>query len=543
MQAMEINAFTLPALFDQSAPADTRKTLYFDLSGQEITFAIFYNRVELVTELLKKQGVKRGDVVAIFSDNVANWACAYFAIARTGAIALPLLQEMSDHDLALFLNAHRVRLVFTSDLHKERLARLDVKSLTTLVSMENFAVETLSESRERVHEKWGREFARLKKAAIEFIRLTEAEDPLDTKPEDPFCILYVPDETNRWQQIYLTHQNIISAAVNISRQLELSEHDRIAVFLPLSLTLPALLGILIPLLVNAQAVLLTKPNDERQLQSYLNQFQPTHLFADSSFAEWVFKKAQTTEKRGSLLKRSLWLIDKLFLRVSDKIEEEFVFPQKYHWLICTNFAPLGKQLKRFLRERQIAHHLLFGHFQSCSLFLVGQATDDFVWMEGKMLPEFEWYLSSENDSKTGELCIKGPMVSLNKSDRMASSGGYLKTGWMARQKDDSVQILGPSIHLIALPEGMFVFPELIEATLNEYEWVAESLVYLEGDALFVRLYPDPGKVGPLARQHPERLAMELLQTVTKHLPPYAHLKGVSIESEPFAKNAFGQILR
>ncbi len=542
---MESKLSTLPALFEQSTPPDMRKVLYFDLNGQEISYAIFYNRVELVTEMLKRQKIRKGDIIAILSDNLANWACAYFAVARTGAIALPLMPEMTDHDLTLFLNAHEVQLAFTCESQKQRLMNLNVKSLTTLIVLENFALEKLPEDRINVQEKLGREFEKFKKAAREFIGRPDEEETVEIEPNDPFCILYVPDTQNQWRQIYLTHQNITSAAAIVADRLSLKDTHRIAVFLPLSLTLPALLGIMVPLLVNAQAVLLIKPQNTRQLQNYLQQFNPTHLFTDSAFAEWVFKGSKKAEVQETLLKRSLRVISRLVSGVLGKSgKTESLELKKYHWLICTNFVPLGKQFKQYLQKQKIEHQLMLGNFETASVFLTGQANDEFCWIEGKILPEFDWDIASaQPKGDSGELRLKGPMVSVNKVEQNEQNDGYLHTGWLARKTDGTLQILGRKESRIVLPDGKQIFPELIEATLNEYDWVADSMVYLESNALFVRLYPDPEKAGELSRQYPERLAIELLQNINKTLPSQAQLKGVSIEDEPFKKNIFGQILR
>ncbi len=541
---MEIKIRTLPDLFEQSAPSDTRKTLYFDLTGQEITFAVFYNRVELATELLKKLGVKKGQTVAILSDNLANWACAYFAIARVGAIALPLLPEMNDHDITLFLNAHEVRLVFTSAAYTQRLSRLDVKSLTVLVSLEDFSLKHLAADREKVHERLGRELERFKKAALEFIRGAVEEDVPTIQADDPFCVLYVPDEKNRWRPVHLSQQNIVSAAVAVARALKLNETHRLALFLPLSLTLPALLGILVPLLVNAQSIFLKRTEDACTLQDQLKQFQPTHLFVDTAMAQAVFKSTRPKPAfKTSLIRRSLKALSTWFGRVAGKSEtRKCAFPEGYHWLICTNFAPLGIQLKRYLQEQKIAHHLLFGSFNSASVFLTGKADNDFCWVRGQILPALEWRIEAPAESDVATLWLKGPMLSLSDAVQR-SEDGFMNTEWVADEKERTVRILGPLGHQLKSASGKAVAPELIEAILNEYDWVAESWVYLEGEALFVRLYPDPQKVGDAARKYPERLALELLQKIRTSLPESVQIKGISIESEPFKRNVFGQILR
>ncbi len=542
---MESKTLTLGQLFEQSAPEDSRKTLYFDRNGQELTFAVFYNRVELVTELLKKQGIKKGDVVALLSENTVNWACAYFAIARVGGVALPLLPEMSDRDLALFFSAHEVALAFTSSGQKERLRQFAIGSLRTIVALENFSVEKLPENKEDFPGKLEREFEKFKKAALVFMKGLREEETVEVTPDDPFCILYVPDTKNCWQQVHLSHRNIISAAENLAQTLQLHAEHRVAIFLPLSFTLPVLLGVLIPLLVNAQAVLSDFPQDEKQFRQWLKRFRPTHLLVDTNYAQRLFKQSRKAGATESLFKRSLRLIRRLalgFFKTSQP--KDSVFSQNLQWLICTNFAPLGKQLRQFLVREKINHRLLLGHFQTASVFMTGKAEDNLYWAQGQLLPQFEWKILAEgDDEKSGELALRGPMVSLNESDKKEITDGYLKTGWLVRRHEARLCVLGRKASRILLPSGECIFPELLEAVLNEYDWVAESLVYLEGDALFVRLYPETVYANKVARTHPERLAIELLQHINKQLPENARLHGVSIEEEPFKKNILGQIIR
>ena len=54
-----------------------------------LTYNEFRNRILALATRLHKEGVKKGDHVAILAENSQNWGIAYFAVIRLGPLPCP----------------------------------------------------------------------------------------------------------------------------------------------------------------------------------------------------------------------------------------------------------------------------------------------------------------------------------------------------------------------------------------------------------------------------------------------------------------------
>lgn len=96
-------------------------------TGQRLTFAQFDVRCNRVANYLVAHGVQEGDRVAVYSRNSEFLACALFAIARAGAIAVVLNWRLQEAELSYILSdSAPVALLYEeafSDVAKTLLAR------------------------------------------------------------------------------------------------------------------------------------------------------------------------------------------------------------------------------------------------------------------------------------------------------------------------------------------------------------------------------------------------------------------------------------
>ena len=63
-----------------------------------ITYQEFWTSINRLALLLKDMGVKKGERVAILGENSPNWAIAYLAIVRVGAVTVPILPDLPESD-------------------------------------------------------------------------------------------------------------------------------------------------------------------------------------------------------------------------------------------------------------------------------------------------------------------------------------------------------------------------------------------------------------------------------------------------------------
>ena len=86
-----------------------------DGAVRSLTYGELHAEVCRLAAALRRLGVKKGDVVAIFMPMVPEIVVALFAIARIGAIVLPLFSGYGAAAVSSRLNAAAAKALFTAD--------------------------------------------------------------------------------------------------------------------------------------------------------------------------------------------------------------------------------------------------------------------------------------------------------------------------------------------------------------------------------------------------------------------------------------------
>ena len=117
---------------------------------------------------------------------------------------------------------------------------------------------------------------------------------------------------------------------------------------------------------------------------------------------------------------------------------------------------------------------------------------------GKAVDTLEITIDSSNPEKeVGEIILRGDNVMLGyyKNEKatkeIIDENGWMHTGDLGViDKDGNIYIKGRSKVMILGPSGKNIFPEEIEAVINNMDYIAESLVILEDNKLIGLIYPD-----------------------------------------------------
>jgi len=90
---IELPELTLKALFEYSTSTyDKRPALQF-VDGESTTYAELAQQVQSIQEMLYAYGIKEGDRVALYAENMPNWVAVYFAVSTMGAVIVPILPD------------------------------------------------------------------------------------------------------------------------------------------------------------------------------------------------------------------------------------------------------------------------------------------------------------------------------------------------------------------------------------------------------------------------------------------------------------------
>ena len=112
-------------------------------------------------------------------------------------------------------------------------------------------------------------------------------------------------------------------------------------------------------------------------------------------------------------------------------------------------------------------------------------------------------------------------------------------------EDGFLTIMGRSKTMILGPSGQNIYPEEIEAKLNNLPYVAESLIIDNHGELEALVYPDLEVLAKekIDREKTDKIMHENLETLNQELPSYSKVKKLKIMSEEFEKTPKRSIKR
>jgi long-chain acyl-CoA synthetase len=176
-----------------------------------------------------------------------------------------------------------------------------------------------------------------------------------------------------------------------------------------------------------------------------------------------------------------------------------------------------------------------------------------VGASGRKVDTLEVIIDSPDPAKVvGEIVLRGEnaMVGYYKNPEatkeIIDEEGWLHTGDLGLiDKDGFISIKGRCKSLILGSNGKNIYPEEIEATINNKNYVSESLVVYRDEKLVALIYPDSDRMAK------DNISIEGLQEILDHyrkevnsgLPKYMNITKFEIHPEEFVKTPKRSIKR
>ena len=124
--------------------------------------------------------------------------------------------------------------------------------------------------------------------------------------------------------------------------------------------------------------------------------------------------------------------------------------------------------------------------------------------------------------------------------------GWLRTGDMGvMDKDGYLFLRGRSKCMILGPSGQNIYPEEIEAVINNVTYVVDSLVIEDNGGLTALIYPDyhQAELDGMSRSDLEKRLRDALPEINKEVPNYAKIKDIEFMPEDFERTPKRSIKR
>lgn len=521
-----------------------------DYKGTTLQYKDVARIIEKMHIVFRHAGVKEGDRIGLCGRNSANWTAAFLSTITYGAVAVPILHEFKADNVHNIVNHSDAKLLFVGDQVWENFNEAAMPNLQGIIELKDFNLvvsrsEQLTYAREHLNEEFGKLYpCRFRANDVCYRR---------EKPEELAIINYTSGTTGYSKGVMLPYRSIMSNIAHVHDKVGLKAGDRIVSMLPLGHIFGLVVDFLYGITVGAHLWFLTRMPSPKIIAESFGKIQPRMIACVPLVVEKIFKKnilPQVDNRLGKLLLKLPIISDKIKEQIKKQAME--VFGGNFIEIIVGG-APFNQEVEAFLRKINFPYTIAYGMTEAAPLICHSRWDELEYTSCGKTVANMETrVLSDDPENIPGELICKGMNVMLGyykneeATRQTIDKDGWLHTGDMAiKDAEGNIFIKGRCKNMLLTASGQNIYPEEIEARLNNMPLINESLVLLSGDKLIALIYPDNDEAFAQNLDHAKlEAAIEANRIeINRSLPAYAQITRVKLYPEEFEKTAKKSIKR
>jgi long-chain acyl-CoA synthetase len=446
--------------------------------------------------LFKKAGVKPGDKIALLGRANPRWCITYLATITYGAVIVPILQDFNNNDIIHIINHSESRMMFVGDNYWDVIEPPQVERIEAVFSLTDFHC---------IFERDGHTLSKFQKDITRHYRdaypdgFSASDIAYPDVPNSAVCLLnYTSGTTGYSKGVMLTVNNLTA---NV--QFALDEHiyfrgSRILSFLPLAHAYGCAFDFLSPMAEGTHVTLLGKIPAAKILLEAMHEVKPHMICCVPLILEKIYRKqvAPMLEKGAMRWALKIPLIDHaIYSTIRRKLLD--VFGGTVGQFIVGG-AAISPETEEFLMRIKFPITVGYGMTETAPLISYTHWTGFKPGSVGRYLQK---YLEVRIDSPdpahvAGEIVVRGENVMAGYYKNEAATAEVLRDGWLhtgdigTMDPDGTLYIRGRSKTMILSSSGQNIYPEEIEAKLNNLYLVMESLVVERDGRLVAMVYPD-----------------------------------------------------
>ena len=522
-----------------------------DYQGPEYTYAQMSEMIMKRHLLFEQAGIRKGDKIALFGKNSANWAVGFMAVLTYGAVAVPILSDFKPEDAMNIVNHSDSVMLFVD---KQLFDGLDEKKMKNIVSV--FLLDDFSIAGKETSDKIRKINDGLDQAFTDKYKDGFSKDDLKFAEVDNSELVeinYTSGTTGFSKGVMLSANSLAANVTYAQRSIELNSGDKMLAVLPMAHCYGCAFDCLFPLTKGVHVTILGKiPATPLLLKAYA-EIRPHLILFIPLFFEKLYKK------------RLLPTISKFPMNVLLKtpgiknilhgvLRKKLVgtFGGRFREVVLGG-APLSAEVEAFFRKIKFPFTIGYGMTECGPLISYDGWKTSRPASSGKILDVAELKIdSSDPYNEVGEIMVRGEVLMdgyyKNEEATKATidTDGWLHTGDLGvTDPEGYIYIRGRSKSMLLGPSGQNIYPEEIEAQLNNLPYISETVVLMNDDhKLEALVYPDmdAAKEDGVEDQLAEKME-ENRKEINKHLKGYEGILKMHIHKEEFIKTPKRSIKR
>ncbi len=522
---------------------------FTDYQGQTFLFSDVGSRILKLHLLFEECGIKPGEKIALVGKNSANWGITYLGIITYGAVVVPVLPDFKPRDIEHIINHSDSLMVFIADNIFENIDTQKIKKVKSFISLQDFSIledrKKMKSGKEKAESAFNKKYPKGPVSAdIQFKPIPNPELAV---------ISYTSGTTGFTKGVMIPHNSLTANVVYANNNMPLDPDDAIVSFLPLAHAYGCAFEFLWPFTLGCHITFLTKTPSPQIILKAFKEIRPRLVLSVPLIIEKIYKKQllPVISKSSMQLLLKTPLVNKLiYKKIKTKLSA--AFGNNFHEVVIGG-APLNQDVELFLNKIGFPFSIGYGMTECGPLISYANWDKTRLGSAGKIVDTLEVKIDSADPyHEVGEIMVRGENVmqgyykNPEATEASLDKDGWLHTGDLGLiDKDQFIYIKGRSKSMILGPSGQNIYPEEVEARLNNMPFIQEALVVEQKGLLTAMIYPDYEAVDRL-----NITEKQLKQTLEHHknqlnnqIPVYMNISKIQIVPEEFEKTPKKSIKR
>ena len=524
---------------EESIKAHWNRPALGNFRGELFTFGEVATNIAKLHILYEKTGLKKGDKVALCAKNSARWGVAFFSANTYEAVVVPILADFHPESVNSLVDHSESKVLFTD---ADIWAKLDISQMPQVQAVVSTADFKLLYAAEEKIQKANDELDAL--FAEKYPNGFSAADvnyPTDNDKELAI-INYTSGTTSAPKGVMLRYE-CLSANVEFGqKRLPSYPEDKIVSMLPMAHMYGMMYELIYPLCGGSSIYYLGKTPTPALLLGAMSEVKPYLVVTVPLVMEKIFKSKVAPIVKKPIMKVicSIPGVNQLiFKKVRTSLLGAFGGNVRE---IIMGGAALNPEVEKWFKKFKLPFTVGYGMTEAAPLM----AYED--WWEfapkscGKAVDTVEVRIDSEDPyKKVGEIQARGVnIMSGYYKNEEATAAAFTADGWMRTgdlgllDKKGNIFIKGRSKNMILSANGQNIFPEEIEAVINNQPYVIESVVVDRKHSLVGLVYIDKDKLQADGLDFEVQMAL-IKSEVNKSMPAYSKIAKIEVMDSPFEK--------
>ena len=535
---------TLPELYDRLERyhhGRSRTVLrYKDRTTHEwtpIRWEELGRRVRGMAAYLYGKGVRKGDRVAILSENRPEWTILEMATQRLGAINVSLYTSLPASQVGYILHDSGSKIFVVSTGIQLKKAEEVFGSCPDLE-----CVITMSDMRKE-HPDWVVAWDEAEREGLSYYPQVESaidESTALVQASDIAALIYTSGTTGTPKGAMLSHENFCSNAKAALDMVPFGPDDHHLSFLPLCHVFERLAGYTAVLAAGAE---ISYAESVNTVNRNLPELRPTVLISVPRLFERIYNLVVKSVEEGSTTKKRIfkWAVDVghhavaarkpgPYLQLKRQLAQKLVFERLHERLggnlrfAVSGGAALPAAIGRFFQAAGVTIIEGYGLTETAPVLTINPYDDPKFGTVGHVIPGVTIGIQSLSDKRMiaqlsgedypstltceeGEIIAKGPNIMLgywNNAQATAEcidKDGWFHTGDVGRFEEGRLRITDRIKHMIVSKGGKNIYPGPIEDSFKSVKWIDQIIVVGEGrEFLSALVVPDEEIITAYARE-------------------------------------------